>query len=89
MDKVAGEHTPEGRLAVVAMAVVLAARSRQEDVSASHFAEAMRPFLRVEMILAHVDETRRALGILLTSRMEELQAELIVANRSIPINLQR
>jgi len=97
--RIDGEKTPEGRLAAVAMSVILqmqlraledaACRScgriaalRQPDYA--DFRDAMRPFIERELLLARINEARSGNGKLLTSRIQELCADLAELNRQLP-----
>jgi hypothetical protein len=82
------ELTPWGRLASVAESTLVSCQVSGEPPTAAKFSTALEPYVRVEIIFARIEEARRTYTAILTARMEELHAELLVANRSIPISRQ-
>lgn len=89
------ENSPEGRLAAVARALVLEMWDthihRQfgpEKPDTHDFREALRPFVKIELLLARIEEARKLSGRVLTERVKELSQELVEARRGLPPGLQ-
>jgi hypothetical protein len=85
------EETPEGRLAAVAQSLRLQMRDRfrktksgPEEPDYVDYRAAFAPYVKREILLAKIDEARRAYGEILTKRMLELSAELHELNSRIP-----
>jgi hypothetical protein len=92
LGRVHGDETPEGRLAAVArsLAVEMANQQHQTGCGPSEpdyadYRDALRPFIRRELLLARIDEARRVAGLGLTARMEQLATELADAEANIAI----
>lgn len=78
------EATPEGRLAAVAKITLLRAAEAKRQPDYADFRDALRPFVERELILARIEEARKAAGIRLTDRVKELAKELAEVNARIP-----
>jgi len=78
------EPTPEGRLAAVAKTIMLRTAEAKRECDYADFRDALRPFVERELILARIDEARKAAGERLTDRVGELAMELIEVNTRIP-----
>jgi hypothetical protein len=89
--RVNADSTPEGRLAAVARSLMIQMENnfRGTHVGPSEpdyadFREALRPYVQRELLLARIDEARRAFGLILTERMKQLTAEFIAVQQEIP-----
>jgi|SRR6267378_2939521 len=85
------ELTPEGRLAIVVRALVLKLAEQHRNTRVgprepdySDFREALRPYVRRELLFARIDEARKTAATALTGRMKELAAELLACELDIP-----
>ena len=85
------DDTPEGRLAAVARS--LAIRMAKGDVETgiepsepdyADYRDALRPFVKRELLLARIDEARRTHAGAIAERMRELTTELIDVNAQLP-----
>lgn len=77
------EDTPEGRLAAVARSAMMRITARGREADYADFREALRPFVRRELLYARVDEARKCHAIKLTERMRELDREMIELAKQI------
>lgn len=85
------ELTPEGRLAVVVRSLVLKLQEQHRmtgvgprEPDYSDFRDALRPYVRRELLFARIDEARKTAATALTSRMKELAVELLNCELEIP-----
>jgi len=78
------EPTPEGRLAVVARIAMTHVMEAHREPDYADFRDALKPFVERELILARIDEARKASGLRLTNRVAELAKELLKVNARIP-----
>ena len=89
--RIHSEETPEGRLAAVAASLALKMladfEKTGEGPSAPDYADyrdALRPFVKRELILARIAEARKKHSAELTVRVRELAIELAECERQIP-----
>lgn len=82
--RILDEDTPEGRIAAVVRSLCVQMEDRHNKTGLgpilpdyADFREALRPFLRMEILKARIDEARKTAGAVLTTRMRELSAELM------------
>jgi hypothetical protein len=89
--RIQDEETPEGRLAAVAHSLAIQMQKcfaekcfgpSQPDFA--DYREALRPFVKRELIMVRIDEARKVSGRVLTERIRELAAELMEVNRTLP-----
>jgi len=85
------DDTPEGRLAAVArsLAIRMAKGDAQMGIEPSEadyadYRDALRPFVKREILLARIDEARRTYPGAIAERMRELTTELIDVNAQLP-----
>lgn len=81
--KIQDDETPEERLAAVARSLVIkmAENYRKTGVGPAEpdkadYRDALRPFLKIELLRARIDEARKTSATALTIRMQELDREL-------------
>jgi hypothetical protein len=84
------DPTPEGRLAAVCRSLMtqMDTRHRKTRVGPAEpdyadFREALRPYVRREILIARIDEARKSAGARLTSRVAELADELFEVDKII------
>lgn len=82
--RIDSEATPEGRLAAVARSLALRLAKDKREPDYADYRDALRPFVQRELILARIEEARKAHGVRLTNRIQELTMELAVVNAMIP-----
>jgi hypothetical protein len=85
------ENTPEARLAAVARSLMIKMESKYlksgvgpKEPDYADFREALRPYVRRELLLARIDEARKTAATAITSRVKELAAELHECEKLIP-----
>ena len=84
--RIAGEPTPEGRLAAVAFSVMVQMRDHEKkDADYADYRDCMRPFVRRELILVQLDELRTSNAPNMTLRVAELAKELAIASTEISL----
>jgi 2-C-methyl-D-erythritol 4-phosphate cytidylyltransferase len=66
---------------------MMADRKAQPDYA--DYRDALRPFVRRELLRARIEEARKAAGEILTARVAELAKELDEVNREIGDMFQR
>lgn len=82
--RIASEPTPEGRLAALAFSIGVQMRDHEKkDPDYADFRDAMRPFVKRELILARLEDLRQTTGATLTLRTAELAKELLDLNKQI------
>lgn len=93
--RIHSDPTPEGRLAAVCRSLMtqMEARYRKTRVGPSEpdcadFREALRPYVKRELLLARIEEARISAGVLLTARVQELANELYAIDKIIPEDFQ-
>lgn len=71
------EETPEGRLAAVAVSLMYHMEtSKQRLPDYADFREAMRPFIKRELLNARLDEANMSLKVALADRIKDIASEL-------------
>ena len=70
------DDTPEGRIAAVARSLCIQMQKDKREPDYADFRDALRPFLKRELLNARIDEARKNSGLRLTARVRELAAEL-------------
>lgn len=85
------EQTPEGRIAAVARSLMITMEDRHNkngtgprEPDYADFREALRPYLRQELLLARIDEARKTAATAVTARVRELASELAECQKLIP-----
>ena len=85
------EETPEGRLAAVAVSLAKQMLADFEKTAAgpsspdyADYRDALRPYVRRELLLARIDEARKKHSVALTARVRELANELAECEKQIP-----
>lgn len=82
--RITSEPTPEGRIAAVVFSVWVQMRDHEKkDPDYADYRDALRPFLRRELILALMQDLRHQTGAIMTFRAAELGKELVEANLEI------
>jgi hypothetical protein len=71
------DDTPEGRLAAVARSLAIQMEEKlNREPDYADYRDALRPFVRRELLNARIDEARKVSGRALTLRVIELSTEL-------------
>lgn len=85
------EETPEGRLAAAARSLAIKMEDRFHKTHAgpsepdyADYREALRPYVRRELLLARIDEARKTASAAITSRVKELALQLMECEMQIP-----
>jgi 2-C-methyl-D-erythritol 4-phosphate cytidylyltransferase len=81
--RIVHDATPEGRLAAVAKSVFSKLKTIRREPDYADYRDALRPFVRRELILARIEESRKVSGRVLTERMRELAGELMEVDAEI------
>lgn len=82
--RITDEPTPEGRLAALVFSIRAHMRDHEKkDPDYADFRDAMRPFVRRELILARLEDLRQTTGAILTFKTAELAKELVELNMQI------
>lgn len=77
------DATPEGRLAAVARSLAIRMAGRKKEPDYADYRDALRPFVKRELLLARIEEARQSSGAVLTARVAELAKELDEVNSQI------
>jgi hypothetical protein len=78
------DTTPEARIAAVARALQLKFDPDSKVPDFADYRDAIRVFIRKELVLARIDEARKCGGLMLTGRIAELGFELADWEKEIP-----
>lgn len=74
--RISHDDTPEGRIAAVVRSLCIQMdRKLSREPDYADFRDALRPFLKRELLRARIDEVRKMSGRALTERMRELDKE--------------
>ncbi len=76
--------TPEERLAAVAKSLVEQMERKDRVPDYADFRDALRPFVERELLLARIDEARKACGRGLTARIDEISVQLKKLEANLP-----